>query len=99
MSAANQQELNKIRNLPMVFIVGCGRSGTTLLQSLLNSHPNIVATPECFFIVMLYPHFSQIKKMERKRCFGVCRGCILYSKLCTLVIGQTETYRGITFNN
>lgn len=29
-----------------IFIVGCPRSGTTLLQSLLASHPNIVSFPE-----------------------------------------------------
>ena len=49
----------------MVFVVGCGRSGTTLLQSLLNSHPNIIATPECFFIVILYPRFGKIKKWTK----------------------------------
>jgi len=57
---------NKLRSIPIVFIVGCGRSGTTLLQSLLNSHPNIVATHECFFIVALYPSFGKIRKWEKR---------------------------------
>ncbi|MEA5466001.1 sulfotransferase family protein [Leptothoe sp. PORK10 BA2] len=36
-----------------VFIVGCARSGTTLLQSLLASHPEIVSFPESKFFVDL----------------------------------------------
>ncbi len=33
-----------------IFIVGFGRSGTTLLQSLLTSHPNITLAPETHFL-------------------------------------------------
>ena len=35
---------------PPFFIVGCGRSGTTLLQSLLSAHPRIAVTPETHFL-------------------------------------------------
>lgn len=31
------------------FIVGCGRSGTTLLKTILNVHQDIAVTPETFF--------------------------------------------------
>jgi hypothetical protein len=34
----------------MIFIVGVGRSGTSLLQSMLNAHPEIVSTPETHFL-------------------------------------------------
>ncbi len=33
-----------------IFIVGVGRSGTTLLQSMINAHPEITITPETHFI-------------------------------------------------
>lgn len=33
----------------LFFIVGCGRSGTTLLKTLLDSHRELVVTPETFF--------------------------------------------------
>jgi len=58
--------LTEIRNTSIAFIVGCGRSGTTLLQSLINSHPNIVATPECMFIVSLYPSFGKIRNWRER---------------------------------
>ncbi len=35
---------------PYVFIVGCPRSGTTLLQRLLDCHPQIAITPETHWI-------------------------------------------------
>ena len=36
---------------PPIFIVGCQRSGTTLLRLILDSHPNISCGPETLFLV------------------------------------------------
>jgi len=55
------KEISKIKNAPIIFILGCHRSGTTLLQSSLDAHPNIIAPPESQFINMLYSHFGKIK--------------------------------------
>src|ERR1700728_3059002 len=55
-----------IKNIPMVFTVGFERSGTTLLQELMNSHPNIVAPPEYTFIVYLYNRFGNKKHWSKK---------------------------------
>ncbi|MGF1590400.1 MAG: sulfotransferase [Pleurocapsa sp.] len=39
-----------------IFLVGCPRSGTTLLQSLLAAHPDIASFPESkFFQELVYP--------------------------------------------
>ena len=38
------------RTNPFVFIVGCPRSGTTLLQRILDAHPEIAIPPETFWI-------------------------------------------------
>jgi len=35
---------------PCVFIVGCPRSGTTLLRRIVSAHPQIVITPEAHWI-------------------------------------------------
>ena len=48
-------------NLKYFAIVGVGRSGTTLLMSMLNAHPEIVLPPEFHFIeefVVQYPSNS-----------------------------------------
>ena len=37
------------------FIVGCPRSGTTLLQSMLSSHPELYSTPETSFFNRIIP--------------------------------------------
>jgi hypothetical protein len=39
---------------PFLFIVGCPRSGTTLLQRILNAHPQIAITPESHWIPQLH---------------------------------------------
>jgi hypothetical protein len=35
------------------FVVGCGRSGTTLLRSMLDSHPDVAIPHESYFVVGL----------------------------------------------
>ena len=37
-----------------VFLVGCPRSGTTLLQRMLDAHPEVAVAPETFFIRNLW---------------------------------------------
>jgi protein-tyrosine sulfotransferase len=58
------EELEYIRNIQMVFILGKGRSGTSLLQNLLDAHPAIVGGPESKFAVVFYPRFAHIKKWK-----------------------------------
>jgi hypothetical protein len=60
------EAINKIRNTPIVFIVGLGRSGTSLLQELMNAHPNIVGPPEYSFIIYLYDKYGGKKNWTKK---------------------------------
>src|SRR5215471_20897505 len=39
---------------PYLFIVGCARSGTTLLQRMINAHGQIAVTPESHWICRLF---------------------------------------------
>ncbi|MES2762988.1 MAG: sulfotransferase, partial [Bacteroidota bacterium] len=48
------------------FIVGIGRSGTTLLMSMLNAHPTIQATPEVNFFVFFYNSWKNKKTFSEK---------------------------------
>ncbi len=57
---------SEIEKLPMLFILGSSRSGTTLMQEMLDSHPQIVGPPESDFILFLYPKFGGIKRWTEK---------------------------------
>jgi hypothetical protein len=41
---------------PFVFLVGCARSGTTLLQRIVDAHPQIAITPEMHWITHSFRH-------------------------------------------
>ncbi len=41
---------SKPQRLPVPFIVGCGRSGTTLLRLMLDAHPEVAIPPETNFL-------------------------------------------------
>ena len=49
-----------------VFIVGSARSGTTLLQSMLASHPEVYSFPETHFFRGTIPKFSEIFHFSKK---------------------------------
>ncbi|HAG85071.1 MAG TPA: sulfotransferase [Cyanobacteria bacterium UBA12227] len=48
-----------------LFLVGCPRSGTTLLQSLLAAHPQIVSFPESKFFQYLVPTYEPRRLASR----------------------------------
>ena len=55
-----------------VFLVGCPRSGTTLLQSMLAIHPHIVSFPETHFFERVNPRLAAVglaspRRRDRKR--------------------------------
>lgn len=44
-----------------IFVVGCSRSGTTLLRLMLTCHPDVSIPPESPFITKLYPKWGHIR--------------------------------------
>jgi hypothetical protein len=45
---------------PFPFVVGCGRSGTTLLRAMLDSHPDLAIPDEVSFVIRLArPHYAR----------------------------------------
>jgi hypothetical protein len=50
----------QLKDIPMYFIVGRPRSGTTLLRTLFDAHPNTIVPTECQFIVNLYSKYGKI---------------------------------------
>ncbi|HEY9661548.1 MAG TPA: sulfotransferase, partial [Allocoleopsis sp.] len=47
-----------------IFLVGCPRSGTTLLQSLLAAHPEICSFPESHFFSTLVPNRKLLRQLD-----------------------------------
>jgi len=60
----NNQPLGNIEplNLPIVFTLAKGRSGTTLLQTILDGHPNTIAPPESRFVVHFWNRYRNVKR-------------------------------------
>jgi len=50
-----------VRDIPMFFIVGRPRSGTTLLRTLFDAHPHVNIPLECKFALDLYPRYGKIR--------------------------------------
>ena len=50
-----------IQDKQLHFIVGIGRSGTTLLTNILNTHPDIHCEPEVNFLLFFLNHYNKQK--------------------------------------
>jgi len=66
------ENIDEIAATPLNFVIGKERSGTTLLQVMLNAHPNIVAPPESRFIIRLYIKYGSVKEWTEKRIKSFC---------------------------
>ena len=66
----DMQRLRSISRDEPILIGGCGRSGTTLLLSILGAHPDLLAMPEEMYAFYPYPFrltklISAIKRSEK----------------------------------
>jgi hypothetical protein len=52
--------IDKIKNLPVFFIIGRERSGTTLLRMLFDAHPNVNIQIEFHFISIMFTKYCNI---------------------------------------
>ncbi len=59
LQAGWRERTGRVQNLNKLFIIGCGKSGTTWLRNMLNGHPQIVVQGEGSFAWRLLPHFFQ----------------------------------------
>jgi hypothetical protein len=51
-----------------IFVLGCPRSGTTLLQLMLHAHPKIAIPPETRFVLTTYSARNQFGDLRDKAC-------------------------------
>ena len=59
--------MQDIEKIPFFFIIGRPRSGTTLLKSLFDAHPNIIIPNEFPVIIDLYNKYGKITKWNLKQ--------------------------------
>lgn len=72
MSGLTLDQIQHIGNIPINFVSGKERSGTTLLQVILNTHPNIIAPPESRFIMLLHSRYGGITKWTEQNITRFC---------------------------
>ena len=65
-----------------IFVLGCPRSGTTLLQLMLHAHPRIAIPPETRFVLTTY---------EARNTFGDLREESSRRALADSIVGQRQT--------
>lgn len=56
-----------------IFIVGCSRSGTTLLRLLLTCHPVLCIPPESPFILKMHPIWGNQRIKSSREISLICR--------------------------
>jgi hypothetical protein len=74
---------------PYLFIVGCPRSGTTLLQRMVNAHPAVAITPESHWIPK-FPHKPWTETPEGAITKKLRRRLVAHPKFARLAITAEE---------
>ena len=57
----------QVAAIPMFFIIGKGRSGTTLLQTLLDANPSVLIPVESRFIIHLKSKYAGVRRWNEKK--------------------------------
>ena len=53
--------IEKVKNIPMFFILGRPRTGSTLLRTLFDAHPNVIIPQEWPMLLLLHFRFGRVK--------------------------------------
>jgi hypothetical protein len=53
--------LAELKDIPVFFIVGKGRSGTTLLSTIIDSHPNVASATESRFLLLIWQKYKRMR--------------------------------------
>lgn len=69
-----------IRHTSLNFILSTGRTGSTLLSSMLNMHPGIISVSEEPFAYNLYPKYKDVTNWDDATISGFCYDFYLFSE-------------------
>lgn len=81
----------------LLFVVGVGRSGTTLIQSILNAHPEMVSPPESHFVrkyVVGDVYSNPDETIDLDEVAGTLRQCEDFARLGVDVGEVLQRFRG-----
>ena len=73
----------------LFFILGRGRSGTTLLRLILDNHPNLSVAPEALFVMNLCKRYAQTE-WNRKKILSFCDDLWLEKRLDQWNLNKTK---------
>jgi len=73
-------ELQQIKDLRLNFILTTARTGSTLLSSMLNMHPNVISTLEEPFAYSSYSGYKNVKKWTSETIQQYCYDFYLFSE-------------------
>jgi hypothetical protein len=90
---ASRSRAEEISGAP-IFVVGCQRSGTSLLRRILDSHPRIACPPESKFIIALENIVDYPQAMEGLAYMGFDRPAVM-GRLRAFVEGFFEDYAAL----
>ncbi|MHB8258783.1 MAG: sulfotransferase family protein [Bacteroidia bacterium] len=71
--------IQQVKNINLNFILATARTGSTLLSSMFNAHPNVVSTSEEPFAYSLYPKYKHIQQWTSKIIQEFCDDFYLFS--------------------
>lgn len=57
----------QVSGIPMFFILGRPRSGTTLLRTLFDAHPNVATPVECAFIINMRQKYGKVTNWSKEQ--------------------------------
>ncbi len=77
------QDKQKLQELPMFFILGRPRSGTTLLRTLFDAHPNVAIPLECAFIINMESKYGNVKNWDEEKLLSFFTDVQLHIKFDT----------------
>ncbi len=79
------------KNKPPIFVLGCQRSGTTVIRRILDSHPNIACPPESVFISELSKIYETEMSVAGLASMGFSEEDIL-EQMCVFTVHFFEGY-------
>ncbi|HLU75738.1 MAG TPA: sulfotransferase [Nonomuraea sp.] len=81
-----------------VFVIGCPRSGTTMLQLMLHSHPRLAVAPETKFVLPAYYRrrvFGDLREATRRRALAEWIASDRSTKFRELKLDKTDFVREV----